>query len=80
MTVRPDLSAVDAAIVEELDEQIEWLWSEAIGEAKARLSVLTDQDYPEAIALLGRIDAYKTVDQRLSSLRDRIVNSPSETN
>lgn len=79
MTARPGLNAIDTAVVEELDEQIEWLWSEAIGEAKARLSVLIDHDYPEAIALLGRIDAYKTVEQRLSALRDLIVNNPSET-
>jgi hypothetical protein len=79
MPAKPELNAIDAAVVEELDEQIEWLWSEAIGDAKARLSVLTDHDYPEAIALLGRIDAYKTVEQRLSSLRELIVNNPSET-
>lgn len=78
MSTKPELNAVDAALVEELDEQIEWLWSEAIGETQARLSVLTDRDYPEAIALLGRIDAYKAVEQRLSSLRDLIVNNPSE--
>lgn len=73
------MPAVDAAIVDELDEQIEWLWREAIGEAQARLSVLTDHDYPEAITLLGRIDAYKAVERRLSSVRDLIVSNPSET-
>jgi hypothetical protein len=65
--------------VDELDDQIEWLWSEAIGGAQARLSVLTNDDYPEAIALLGRIEAYKAVAQRLTSVRDLIVNNPSET-
>ncbi len=79
MTAKPALNAVDAAVVDELDEQIEWLWSEAIGGAQARLSALSDHAYPEAIALLGRIDAYKTVEQRLSSLRELIVNNPSET-
>jgi hypothetical protein len=79
MTAKPELNAVDAAIIDELDEQIEWLGSEAIREVQARLSTLTDHDYPEAIALLGRIDAYKTVEQRLSSLRERIVKNPSET-
>jgi hypothetical protein len=79
MPAKPALNAVDAAIIDELDEQIEWLGSEAIREVQARLSTLTDHDYPEAIALLGRIDAYKTVEQRLSSLRERIVKNPSET-
>lgn len=46
MSTGPKLNAVDAAIVEELDEQIEWLWREAIGEATARLSVLTDRVVP----------------------------------
>lgn len=79
MPARSELNAVDAAIVDELDEQIEWLWSEAIGETQARLFVLTNDDYPEAIALLGRIEAYKAVAQRLSSVRDLIVENPSET-
>ncbi len=79
MSERPELNAVDRAVVDELDEHIEWLWREAIGEAKARLAVLTDQDYPEAVELLGQISAFKTVEQRLSYVRDLIVRNPSET-
>lgn len=78
MSERPELNAVDRAVVDELDEQIEWLWREAIGEAKARLSVLTDQDYPEAVELLGQIAAFKAVERQLTSVRDVIVENPSE--
>lgn len=46
MPARSELNAVDAAIIDELDEQIEWLWSEAIGEAQARLSVLDQRRIP----------------------------------
>lgn len=78
MSERPELNAVDRAVVDELDEQTEWLWREAIGEAKARLSVLTDQDYPEAVELLGQIAAFKAVEWQLTSVRDVIVVNPSE--
>lgn len=74
-----ELNAVDRAVVDELDELIDWMWSEGIAEAKARLSVLTSEDYPAAVDLLGQIAAYKVVDQRLSCIRNRITAYPSET-
>lgn len=78
MSSLPELNAVDRAVVDELDEQIEWLWREAIGEAKARLAVLMNRDYPEAIELLGKIAAFETVERQLTSVRDVIVENPSE--
>lgn len=74
-----ELNAVDRTVVDELDELIDWLWSEGIAEAKARLSVLTSEDYPAAVDLLGQIAAYKVVEQRLSYIRNRITAYPSET-
>jgi len=77
MAERQELNAVDLAVVDELDELVDWLW-ETISEAKAQLSVLTSQDYPAAVELLSKIAAYKVVDQRLSEIRRNITEFPSE--